>query len=114
MSLKGRQLIFTAIEYFYLQVASSRWLPHLNSVTDRMNMSSAERWKLRFCAVSRSEGLRVGGLAEEGKEKVEQMLSFEFTHSLLGDLCSRVDKVNMALECHEVYRKKSESATAVN
>lgn len=59
-------------------------------------------------------GIKSGRLAEERKEKVEQMLSFEFTHSLLGDLCSRVDKVNMALKCHEVYRNKSESATAVN
>lgn len=97
-------------------MTSSSWLHPLNSVTDRMNMSSAERWKLRFCAVSRSEGLRVEGLLRRGKKKVEQMLSFEFTCSLLGDLCSRVDKVgsNMALKCHEVYRNKSEYATAVN
>lgn len=45
-------------------------------------------------------GIRSGGLAEERKEKMEQMLSFEFTRSLLGDLCSRMDKVNMTLKCH--------------
>ncbi len=37
-------------------------------------------------------GIRSGGPAEEWKEKVEQMPSFKFTRSLLGDLCSHGDK----------------------
>ncbi len=55
-------------------------------------------------------GIRSGGPAEEWKEKVEQMPSFKFTRSLLGDLCSHGDKVNMARKCHEVLRNNSESA----
>lgn len=58
--------------------------------------------------------IKSGGLAEERKEKLKQMPSVKFTHSPLGDLCSRVDKVNMTLKCHEAFRNKSKSTIAVN